>query len=103
MLVVASQQEGPGFDSGPFCVGFARSPCVYVGPLWVLQLPSTIQRPTSGDRSIGDSKLLKGVNFVKHFASPEALSCQQPIFSELCKLHLFFSKCHNIAFYLSVS
>ena len=43
---VASQQEGSRFSSqlGPFCVEFACSPRVYMGSLWILRLPSTVQK-----------------------------------------------------------
>ena len=38
---VASQQEGPGFESQPFCVELACSPRVCVGFLRVLRFPPT--------------------------------------------------------------
>ena len=43
---VASQQEGPGFDSGfsAFLVEFACSPCFCVGSLQVLRFPPTVQK-----------------------------------------------------------
>ena len=43
---VASQQEGPGFDtgSGNFCVGFACSPCLCVGSFPEGQLPPRVQK-----------------------------------------------------------
>jgi len=42
-LQLALQQEGPGFESGSFCMEFAHSPCACVGSLWVLWLPPTVQ------------------------------------------------------------
>lgn len=59
---VASQEEGPEFDStvcpGPFYVEFTCSACVCVGYLRVLRLPLTVQRyALSAVRLIGDSKL----------------------------------------------
>jgi len=59
---VASQQEGPKFDSrlGHFCVEFACSPRVCMYSLQVLQLP-----PTSKGmhvRLIGVYKLFLGVS-----------------------------------------
>ena len=53
---VASQQEGPGFESGsgPFGVEFTCSTCVCIGFLGVLQLPPTSKTMQSGDRLIGD-------------------------------------------------
>ena len=38
--ILASQQDGAGFDSG--CADLARSPCVRVGSLHILQLPPTV-------------------------------------------------------------
>ena len=43
---VASQQEGPGFDSGSGCFGvdFACSPCVSVGSLRVFGFHLEVQK-----------------------------------------------------------
>ena len=43
---VASQQEGPGFDSQA-CAEFTCSLCVCVGSVQVLQLPPTVQKPAN--------------------------------------------------------
>ena len=40
---VASQQEGAIPGSEPLRGEFICSPCVCVGPLWVLRLPPTVQ------------------------------------------------------------
>lgn len=54
VITVASQLEGPGFDSTqqPFCVDSA-------GSVRVLRLPSTVQTRALGIWLIGDSKIAR--------------------------------------------
>ena len=73
---VASQQEGPGFESRPFCVELACSPRVCVGFLRVLRFP-----PTSKDMH---SILLslprdQGTGIITG-VGPRALHCGCPLF-----------------------
>ena len=79
-LPAASQQEGSGFDStgglGSFCVEFACSPRVFVGSLWVLRLPPTLQRHACGDRLIGSTKVALGVS-VCEWLSVCVLPCDE--------------------------
>lgn len=49
------------------CVGFAFSPCVFVGSLQVLQLPPTVHRhAVSGVKFTGDSESPRGVSLNGH-------------------------------------
>ena len=72
---VASQQEGPGFESRPFCVELACSPRVCVGFLRVLRFP-----PTSKDmHSILSLPRDQGTG-IRTGVGPRALHCGCPLF-----------------------
>ena len=73
---VASQQEGPGFESRPFCVELACSPRVCVGFLRVLRFP-----PTSKDmHSILLSLPRDQGTGIRTGVGPRALHCGCPLF-----------------------
>ena len=73
---VASQQEGPGFESRPFCVELACSPRVCVGFLRVLRFSPTSKDmhsmllPLPRDQSTG----------IRTGVGPRALHCGCPLF-----------------------
>ena len=73
---VASQQDGPGLDSGSgsFCVGFVCSPC-RVFPAWVLSRYSSFLPQSKNllgvSRLIGHSNLPVGVEgYLSLYVSP---------------------------------
>ena len=73
---VASQQEGPGFESRPFYVELACSPRVCVGFLRVLRFP-----PTSKDmHSILLSLPRDQGTGIRTGVGPRALHCGCPLF-----------------------
>lgn len=60
VITVASQQEGPGFESIPFCVEFACSLCAWVLPRYSSFLSHSVDM--HGFRLTAESKLPVRVN-----------------------------------------
>ena len=89
---VASQQEGPGFESRTFCVELACSPRVCVGFLRVLWFP-----PTSKDmHSILLSLPRDQGTGIRTGVGPRALHCGCPLFlTSLGWVSLGWVKCRG--------